>query len=175
MDFSFFERLSDDAAQRYLAQYLATERDACQRLLVEASSDGVSADFTPSSISHLFAWLAPRLTINAADPPPASPDWIVKAMDHFGGFREFADESFPLVLRASFYLGESFVAAHKHLSWATGQHGRAEVNQPVVTGFRHNAADLAPLLIAENLLQTADSPDFAQRVESVVANWQRTV
>jgi hypothetical protein len=175
MDLAFFHQLSDEQASEYLTAYLREERKGCQALMTEAAADGVSADFTPDSIPELFRWRPPRIEILVKDPPPDTPDWIIQGVEHYGGFREFTQDSLTLVLRASYYLGQSFVDSNGHLSWATGERDFAEANQPVVTGFRRRANDLPPLTVASNLFKDADSPRFSEYIETAVDRWQSTV
>ena len=106
------------------------------------------------------------------DPQPDTPVFIVEVMerDH-GGFRDFNDDdSRGHVLGAAFLLGAAFVQNHDALSWALGADDVANVNQPVVAGFRMGA-HLPVLSVAENLLMDFDE----QRVRSAVATWSGVV
>ena len=55
-----------------------------------------------------------------------------------------------LVLRASYYFGESFVQHSNKLEWSTGNIETAEQNMPVITGFKYDI-EMAPMLIIKNL------------------------
>lgn len=78
------------------------------------------------------------------------PAWIRECDSYLSGLEEFDEPSKVLVLRASYYLGESFVRYSDKLSWATGNLDTAEQNMPVITGFS-DELEMAPMLVTENL------------------------
>ncbi|HEX2084561.1 MAG TPA: hypothetical protein VHF89_02685 [Solirubrobacteraceae bacterium] len=168
MDYAFFETLSPADARAYLDRYLELEPSEIEPTLREARADGVVADYTLDSVAPFLEWLGPRIRARPADVDV--PDWVRASMEEHGGIRELDEESLPLVLRASYYLGQSFVR-DAGLEWGLGRAGRAEFQQPVVTGFRDDA-DLPPLVVAENLLIGADQPGFGDRVRTMVATWR---
>ena len=173
MDYAFFERLNDEKARAYLARYLEVGRQETKGMLEDARVEGVEGDFSLDSIVPVFAWLGRRVRVVRAEPDPEPPAWIKQAMEeHHGGFRDFDEDSKPLVLRASFYFGQAFVESLPHLKWAIGRPGRAEVRQPVVTGFPRDA-DLPALVVAENLLLGAPDASFYERVLTAVWTWRR--
>lgn len=173
MDFRFFEALRPDEAREYLRRYLEVERVAlASERGGQIGSRSVADD--ESEVVRFFTSLAPRIKLVQGELPPDVPAWVRSSMEQFGGARDFDPESRPLVLRASFYLGESFVRTFPKLHWATGREHRAEQNQPVVSGFGSDA-DLPVLLVSENLLLCADAHDFAERVQTAVETWRRAV
>ena len=55
---------------------------------------------------------------------------------HKQGLTEFAEELKVLILRAAYYLGESFHRRASALSWTIGNAELIEKNIPVISGFR---------------------------------------
>jgi hypothetical protein len=175
MDYEFFEKLSADEARAYFDRYLEFEAREVEAMLEEARSDGVAADFSVDSIAAVFAWLRSKIRVVAVEPAGDTPAWLRESMEeHHGGFLDFDDESRSLVLRASYYFGQSFVSSYERLEWALGREDRAEFQQPVVTGFRTDA-DLPPLVVAENLLLRASESGVEEHVETAVATWRNAV
>jgi len=171
MDYAFFENLSADDARAYFERYVEVESREVERMLLEVRSDGVAADFTIASIAGVLAWTQGRIRVVATEPAADTPAWLRDSMEqHHGGFLGFDEESRPLVLRASYYFGQSFVADAPRLEWSLGRPERAEFQQPVVTGFRTDA-DLPPLEVAENLLLRGDAPRF----EAAVSLWRNAI
>jgi hypothetical protein len=175
MDFEFFESLSEGEADAYLKRYLEVEAREIEQTITRARSLEVTVDFTVDSIPEFFTWLRPSVTTRRTEPPPDLPEWIREAQEErHGGFRDFEEESRALVLRASYYLGQSFVESFPRLTWRTGRHDRAEQQQPVVSAFRTDV-DLAPLLVAENLFLLVEDAAFDQRVRTAVSTWRDAV
>jgi hypothetical protein len=174
MDYEFFENLSADEARAYFARYLELESREVEAMVDEARSEGIAADFSIDSIAGVFSSLRSRIRVVAVKPAGDTPAWLRESMEEHGGFLDFDEESRPLVLRASYYFGQSFVSSYKGLEWGLGRAERAEFQQPVVTGFRTDA-DLPPLVVAENLLLSANEPGFSERVEVAVATWRKAI
>lgn len=175
MDYQFFEGLPVEEARAYFDRYLELEAREVETMLEEARSEGIAADFSVDSIAAVFSWLRSKVRVVAVEPAGDTPVWLRESMEeHHGGFLDFDDEPRPLVLRASYYFGQSFVSSYERLEWALGREDRAEFQQPVVTGFRTDA-DLPPLVVAENLLLRASESGFDGHVETAVTTWRKAV
>jgi hypothetical protein len=175
VDYEFFESLSSADAQAYLERFLELGGRGVAELSPGAEADGVRADWTVASVAPFFAWLGPRVDVVQTDPPPDLPPWIRTAMEQeHGGFRDFEPESRALVLRAAYYLGQSFVSSHESLEWGLGRKDLLEFQQPVVTGFRTDV-DLPALVVAENLFLDVTDAGFEDRVRTVVGTWSKAV
>lgn len=175
MDYAFFENLSAEEAQAYFERFSEVESREVETIVVAAQTNGIAADFTVESIPGVFSWLHSRIRVVAVEPANDVPAWLRKSMErHHGGFLDFDEESRPLVLRAAYYLGQSFVAQFAELAWALGRAERAEFQQPVVTGFRTDA-DLPPLEVAENLLLRGHMPGLDARLQKAVETWRGVI
>jgi hypothetical protein len=174
MDYEFFERLAPAEAQTYLDRFLEVESSEIRATLEAARAAGVSADFSVDSLPDFLVWLAPRITLVQKEPPADAEWWVKDAMEQHGGFREFDDDSRQLALRAAYYLGQSFVETYPKLRWALGRPDRIEFQQPVITGFRRHA-DLAALVVAENILRDAQDPQFETIARTAVDTWHSAV
>lgn len=167
IDYQFIESLDTSEARALADQFKAAGDRAFQALVPQLRRDAIRADWTIATLPGVLEWIASQARIEKNDTPPGTPAWISDAMEAFhGGFREIADTSLPLFWAASYYLGESFVRTIPSLRWDLGNANRADVNQPVVAGFR-TGAEMPPLVVAENLLlgQRED------RFENAVQTW----
>lgn len=173
MEYEFFEQLSTDEAQEYLDRYLEIEK--AEQLPESLRGEGVDAAFSFEALPAILGRLAERVEVIASEPPPDTPAWIRVSMDaEHGGFRDFAEDSREWVLRASYFLGETFTREGTDLIWGVGRSERAEFHQPVVTGFRTDA-DLPVLTVAENLYLRCNDPGFEERVRTVIATWREAI
>jgi hypothetical protein len=127
---------------------------------------GGAADYSLASIEPVLGRIAERVEVEDVAPPDGAPAWVGEAMrGHRGGFRVVAASSRPLVLRAAFYLGQSFVISRDGLRWDIGRRDRAEVRQPVVAGFPAGD-DLPVLTVAEAVL-------LGREPAEALAGWMR--
>lgn len=172
MDFEFFERLTPDEAATFLTYYKGTESAAVQELVRDASEAGVTADFSLESVPDVFAYVVQQVDVEPSPADDSLPDWIRQSSSYPQGLYDFADHSRPIVVRLSYYLGESFVRSLK-LHWGIGDEDTAVVHQPVVNGFR-NRVQMSPLLVTENLLRATIEGE-SERVERAVETWKAMV
>jgi hypothetical protein len=151
VDHAFFDNMSPDEAAEFLHLYLSTESRACARLVGRARDRGVTADYSPDSVPDMFEWVFGFVRTVPLEPDMDEPEWIRTTPSYTASLFDFDEDSKPVVLAASFYLGESFVRTFpNHLSWATGDVNYIGANQPVVTGFRHGL-EMSTVLVTENM------------------------
>lgn len=166
MDFTFFESLSTSEAEQYLQSFLREAGKGFQQTAQELRRDRITSDFSINSISQVFGWILKRINTVPMEPDESLPEWIRQS----DGLFDFDDASKTLVLRAAFYLGESFNRYSDKLYWGTGDTDSAKQNMPVVKGFKREM-ELSPLLVTENLFSRisnhgAPSSDIEQAVKS---------
>ncbi len=152
MDFAFFESLSVEEAHIFLENYLRVEHQAVEELIAVARADGLNANFSIASIAPVLRWILDQVKTVPREPDETLPSWIRECDSYLQGLIDFDGPSKILVLRASYYLGESFVRHAEVLSWAIGNRKTALQNMPVVTGFQYKK-ELPPILIIENLFR----------------------
>jgi len=176
MDFLAFERMSDGEAEEFLARYLELESAQLQSLVATAREAGLAADFTVESVAPLLLWLQRGTETMPKAPDESVPVWLRTNESYLRSLFELTPESKVKVLRASCYLGETFVRQWPaQLRWATGSRETAEANQPVVTGFRHGI-EMSPMLVVENLFARLHmEPDRESDVASAVEAWKSLV
>lgn len=150
MNFAFFETLTSVEAQTFLENYLKVEEQAANELLITAKNEEICADFTIPSVPVVLKWLLEKINTIPQQANGTLPKWIRECDSYIRGLIDFDEPSKILVLRASYYLGESFARSTEALTWTTGDRETAEQNMPVVTGFRHGI-EMAPMLVVENL------------------------
>src|SRR5882724_8006276 len=115
MRFEFFENLSDSDAKAFLERFLEVESGSIVELLKQSSAEGINADFSIQSVGPLVGWVASKLATFAMAPDMRLPDWIRDTESYRNNLFELDDPSKILTLRASYYLGESFVRSHGSL------------------------------------------------------------
>jgi hypothetical protein len=171
MNFAFFENLSPDEAERYEARFLELGRAALPALVTDAQDVGVNADLSIESVAPVLEWMAALASTVAREPDPSVPAWIRASESYEKNLFDFDEGSNVLILRSAYYLGESFVRSHPHLTWAVGRVDTAPQGQPVVTGFAHSM-ELPVLLVTENLFArlVTDGPSAAG-VALAVETW----
>jgi hypothetical protein len=143
-------------------------------LLEEARAAGLAADFSLDSIAPLLRHVVQRLESVPVPDDPDLPWWIRQTPVHQEGLFEWTEESGILVMRASWYLGESFVRSRDGLHWDIGSEDRAEGRMPVVAGFP-SGAELPPIEVADNLLRhvVIDPEERSGDIETAVETWRR--
>ena len=140
--------MSPQEALEHLQGFLDTERTALELIKPAAAKKGIVIDYSLASLGDFLRWILPSIEIVRVPIPDTEPTWI-RAF-HANGLIEFQGDSKYLVLRAAYYLRESFVRASGPLSWTVGRAEYIEKNMPVITGFQHKI-EMAPLMICENL------------------------
>lgn len=170
MDYSFFESLSKKEAEIFLENYLSVESKAVAEMVAEAEKDGINADFSIQSTSYVLKWILDKVKTIPKETDSSFPAWIRECYSYVSGLVDFDEPSKVIVLRASYYLGESFVRYSDELSWATGNSDTAEQNMPVITGFK-GQIEMATMLVTENLFlrileDGAPTEDINRAIES---------
>jgi hypothetical protein len=132
---------------------LAVERAAIDESVRSARSAGVEADYSLASIVPFLIWITERVETHEVSPTPDSPEWLAESIRP-EDLVEVGESSRPLVLRAAYYLGESFARNRPHLRWGVGSSDFAHQQQPAVLGFG-GGVELPVLLVAENTLLNA--------------------
>jgi len=173
--FAFFEAMSSEEAERFLEEFLRTEREALPPMIVAAQAENVACDFRLSSIRPFYGWILGQLRTHPRAEDASLPEWIRLTPSYKGGLFDFDELSRNLILRSAYYLGESFVRSSARLRWAAGRADTAVQRQPVVTGF-DSSLEMAPILVSENLFRriVADGATLAA-VDQAVATWGRDI
>lgn len=148
MNFPFFESLSPEEAREHLQGFLATERVAIKTMETAAEQAGLRMDYSIASVPTILKWIMSQLEIKRVSVPASEPEWIREW--HKDGLIDFPEESKYLILRAAYYLGESFVRAHHRLVWTLGNPEYIQKNMPVVAGFR-SEKEMAPMMVCKNI------------------------
>jgi hypothetical protein len=157
----FFEHLSEQEAADYLRRFLATEGAAAATLVAAAAADGVTADYGADNLVPVLRWVVRR---DAGLPPELVEDERERAAPL--GLPAGAES---LVLRAAYYLGETFVRHRpRRLRWASGDRDLITENQPVVAGFTRDV-ELPVILVVSNLFGRAGDEESVPRLVSAWA------
>jgi hypothetical protein len=170
MNFELFESMSLPEAQEHLQYFLDTESTAIEAMRPAIEEAGFTMDYSMTSLSPILKWILNKIEIVRVPVPETEPDWIRQA--HREGLVDFPEQSKYLILRAAYYLGESFVRTYPLLQWAPGNPEYIEKNMPVVAGFRFGK-ELAPMMIMENLYSRIlgdGAPDG--HVDVMIETWQ---
>lgn len=173
MNFQLFESMSLSEAQEHLQYFLDTESAAIEAMRLEIEEAGFALDYSIASLAPILKWILKRIKIVRAPVPDTEPDWIRQA--HGKGFIDFPEKSKYFILRAAYYLGESFVRTYASLRWATGNPEYVEKNMPVVAGFRFGK-ELAPMMVVKNVYSRIlgdGAPDT--HIDTMLETWQSFV
>jgi hypothetical protein len=159
----FFEKLSQDEARAFLERFLNLESSHIKETVKQCAAEGIIMDYSMKSIPPFLRWLLTKLKKIQKEPNRAVPKWLRNHEVYVKNLFDFDEPSGILVVRAGYYLGESFVRSHGSLRWGTGDIEIAHANMPVVTGFE-NGMEMPPVIVADNLLATL-SPGHKWTIE----------
>lgn len=171
MDFSLFDSLSARGAHDYLQSFLHTEKAALEAMAPVAKRAGIRLDYSMVSLASVLKWLLGQLDVQRVAIPATEPKSVRDF--HQEGLVDFPEDSRRLILRAAYYLGESFVRARKSLSWTVGNPEFAEKNMPVVAGFR-DGDEMAPIMVCKNVFSRilgGSAPD--SDIDRMIETWRR--
>ena len=166
----FFDKLTPQEARIVLQNFLDVEREAVKELVAAAGKDGVVADFSLGSLVPVFGWIARQLKEIPIQPPADIPEWIKKEHEKNVGWFEFDEPSKTMLLRAGYYLGETFVRGVKGLAWGTGNPDYIQKHMPVVIGFA-GGQELPAQTVARNIAWHAMRTGSADRIKVAVEAW----
>jgi hypothetical protein len=171
MDFEYFYALSEADANELLRRYLKAEARRTLALAAALENEGLRADLSVTTLPDVLVAVARHVERVREVGDGRLPDWLERD-DYLPDVLDYRDGSQPLVVAASFYLGESFVRAYPVLQWTVGAPDTIEHNMPVVAGFR-KGVEMATIMIVENLLR----PPVVERarIETAVETWSRAI
>ena len=149
MNFELFDSMPPEEAREHLRGFLDTECIAMDVMVPAAQQAGVRMDYSIASLPSVLKWILSGVQITRIPVPATEPQWIRDF--HKDGLIDFPEESKYLILRAAYYLGETFVRANQALFWTVGDSESVEKNMPVIGGFR-SGDEMAPLMVCENAL-----------------------
>lgn len=169
MDYQFFEALTPEQAQVFLDEFRESQRQALEQLRPIAASEGIDLDFSLSSLANVLKWMIKDVRVHRVPVPEEEPWWIRQA--HADGLTEFDDDSKTVILRAAYYLGESF-ARLPGLRWATGNEEFLHQRMPVISGFRFEK-ELPPLVVVRNMFARILADDAPEtRIDKTINVWR---
>lgn len=172
MEIDFFERLSPDEADAFLQRFLEVESSNITGIAKQCATDGIKMNYTIKSIPPFMRWVLKRLTTIRLEPDPAVPAWLRNHEVYVNNLFDFDGPSGILIMRAGYYLGESFIRSYRSLHWGTGDIETVEANMPVVAGFQHQL-EMAPVLIVDNILaRIISNPKQVGDIERAVESWK---
>ena len=171
MDYEFFENLSDQCSKEFLDQFLTLGRQNVDLTLAQATQEGVLCDYSISSLAPILKWASQHVSTETRPPDESLPEWVRGTESYVRSLFDFDEQSSIIILRLSYYWGETFVKNFKHLQWSVGDLETVQQNMPVVVGFR-NDMELAPILVVENLVRRiVENPTQANSVDIAVQTW----
>lgn len=133
----------------------------------------IAHDFSLASLSQTLKWFIKDIQVIRVPVPETEPDWIRQA--HPDGLTQFDQAAELNLLRATYYLGETFVRNCSKLNWTIGNPEFIHKNMPVVSGFTSDR-ELAPLLVMNNIAKriVGDGVPW-DHVDTMVAHWSAAV
>lgn len=171
MQFEYFAQISQKDATAFLQRFLKTESSHIQETAKRCAVDGVKMDFSIKSIAPFLRWVFAMVRVVPKEPDPTVPAWIRNTETHAKHLFDFDEKSGKLILRAAYYLGESFVRSYDHLHWGMGGPKTMLAKMPVVAGFDYEL-ELAPILGVDNLFtRISGDPKKIGDIKECVDYW----
>jgi hypothetical protein len=149
MNFGIFQDFSTAEAHDWLSRFLTEEGGAMEDYAANLEGAGVEVDYSLRSVPSHVSWVANSVRTLKLPPDPEIPSSIRLGEAFRDENFEFDGPSRVLLMRLSYYLGETFVREFPALSWAVGAADTALQGQPVVTGFSHQI-EMPVLMVSEN-------------------------
>ncbi len=109
MDFEFFNNLSNNDAKKFLNNFLNEIEKGFSSMKPEIEAGDIMVDYTITSLFPVFKWISNRLKIFPEKGDVSLPIWIRETESYKKGLYSFDEASKVLILRYSYYMGESFV------------------------------------------------------------------
>ncbi|SRR5258706_2015677 len=175
MDFEYFHNLSAGEAKDFLSDFLRVGARRFPEFAEVRLQGGILCDFSIPSIAPVMTSLLPKMVRILLEPDLSVPPWIRDTDSYRNDHFDFDSASKELIVTTSYYLGECFIRSFPSLRWATGKHGMAQMNMPVVTGFTHEK-EMAVMMVAENIFAAAlANPAEKAEIEKTVNFWTEFV
>jgi hypothetical protein len=168
-----FDTFDEGEAAEYLRSFLGAECRALDSMRPAAERAGVAIDYAVASLPTVIKWILSGVQIIRVPLPDSEPEWI-RQMDG-QGLVELSENSKSLILRAAYYMGETFVRSHPGLHWSTGNPEYIEKHMPVVAGFE-SGCEMAPIMIVENLAKRIHGNNAPPGdIDRAVLEWEKDI
>ncbi len=169
MNFELFDLMTRDEAQDHLQGFLDTEGAAMETLHPAAEHAGILMDYSLGTLPSVLKWIGSALHVMRVPVADTEPDYIREY--HKEGLIDFPEESKYLILRAAYYMGESFVRANEKLFWTIGDPEYIQKHMPVVAGFREDD-EMAPMMVCKNVFSRVYGRGASDsNIDALVRTW----
>lgn len=173
MNYDFFHRMSKREARDYFDHFIWEVREGLETMQNELMRVGLNPDYSMRSIPAIFKWVVDnKINTIQLSPDMSLPEWIRGTEEYKEALFEYDDESKIIVNRMCFYFGECFVRTYRErLKWSIGNARYIQRNMPVVKGFTDDL-ELAPLIVANNILVDLIIRPGSHDVGKVIKTWE---
>jgi hypothetical protein len=169
MDFQLFESMTPEEAYALLEGFLESERPGVEEIEQLARGEGVYFDYRLATLFGNLKWIYGLVQFTRVPIPDSEPWWIRDF--HKDGVIEFHEESRKFVLRAAFYLGQTFVVSNPKLKWTIGNREYIQQNMPVVAGFQ-KGMEMAAIMVVENVFtRIAGNHGPMSDIDKMIETW----
>jgi len=168
MDPEFFIKLKTSEARLFLKNYLEESSKGFNSITPDLIEENIPFDYTLESLPLVLEWFSKRMVKIPEKPDYNLPSWITETIDYNEGLYHFDEFSNILILRASYYWGESFVR-NTNLKWDIGK-SKEYKNQPVLKKFIRNI-EMAPFQICTNLIRNLVISDPYEKIKTCIDTW----
>lgn len=164
--------LTKEEAEKFLANFLNKAKNGFETQIPELNNLGIIADYTLSSIKPYIIWVVGKLNKTPKAIDNSLPSWVTETESYKNGLYSFDDESQILLLRASYYLGETFIRSSEKLKWGIGDENYVYKNRPVVKGFEKNM-ELDCYNVVNNICRRIIQKTTTEDIDIMIEYWSK--
>ncbi len=175
-----FEDMNKKQAQEYFDWYVGQIDNRISLLLTALKEAGINTEFDYSveSLIPLWEWYEGKISYRKLDEPEyqlriqKQPEW----MKDYVVETDLSWETLMYCMDIALYFAEVIIRHNETIKWGffTKPRNRADVNQPVLLGFRYDM-DLNPRLVVENCTRHSGEAKLATRLYDMYNTWMKYI
>lgn len=175
-----FKEMDKKQAKEYFDWYLGQADYRVSLLLNAVKEDGVDNDFDYSveSLIPLWEWYEKKISYRKLDESEYQlriskyPEW----MKDYIAVKDLSWETLMYCMDVAMYFAEVIIRHNETIKWSyfTNPKNKADVNQPVLLGFKYDM-DLNPRLIVENCTRRSAKERLSTRLYDMYYTWMKYI
>lgn len=175
-----FEDMNKKQVQEYFDWYVGQVDYRISLLLNAIKEDGIDADFDYSieSLIPLWKWYEGKISYRELDESEYQlriskhPEW----MKEYIANKDLSWVTLMYCMDVALYFAKVVIKHNSTIKWGyfTKPKNRADVNQPVLLGFKHDI-DLNPRLIVENCTRRSSKERLSTRLYDMYYAWKKYI
>ena len=150
-----FNDMSQNEAERFLAEFVETEKKVLADTIRLKKESGDTLDIGRLHIVHYFEEFDPMVRPKYRDWGDRLPQLMQTLPEHVKGERFFDESARMCLLRMGYYFGDCLLEEFPHLSWSVGDRKYARSGEPVIIGF-FGKIECAPIHVCTTIISRID-------------------